>query len=602
MRRVTCLGVALSERIHHLRVRWSVRLLLTSLSVLLAAPAFAQVLKPSDVAYQGYYDIQTFGNNTSFMRDLTVRYVNGQQRFLTLTHTGVLQEFVLPGSFGQKITAVMRSWSLPDLKAHNGIWFEQSKNRLWIVSSEDYTTTYTQAHVTLVTLNDNGTVSVIGRWNLANVPEKRVYGGCQPSPVSTGKYVCGWGGYTSLVAQGGGASMGPTMYEIDEPTSLASGGTLAVRTLLDASSSRGVRKTLPVNYFDGGDPRANPPTRPTIAPVVTAQWLSPNAQGQGWMVWGDSYYNTGMLIPGRGFAMVMAGCKGSCWYQSSNLEYDGRQFELHIWDPSTLTQGPLTRPTSMTELQLPFGAGMTSEGGKYKWGGNTATGNISGATYDATTQRIYMAGYPLGSDIYTGRIYVFQLTSGTSQPAPQGDSVAPTVSLTGPSVGAVLTGSVTLAASASDNTSVASVWFTVDGVTVGAEDTTAPYQATWNSAASTAGAHVVQAHARDSAGNTSSSTTISVSITLPASSGSTAPNVEVSAAQCSVTLTANPPDGNGGWTVRFVRNGVTVGSPDSTAPFSQTTTISAGLATFGATWSKSGRSSVSSAPVITSCQ
>jgi hypothetical protein len=72
------------------------------------------------------------------------------------------------------------------------------------------------------------------------------------------------------------------------------------------------------------------------------------------MVWGDSYYNTGTWI-GSTYAAVASLCQGSCWYQSSTLAFDGRQFELHLWNGSSLGSNPLERPASMTELNLPRG-------------------------------------------------------------------------------------------------------------------------------------------------------------------------------------------------------------------------------------------------------
>src|SRR5690606_20836866 len=133
----------------------------------------------------------------------------------------------------------------------------------------------------------------------------------------------------------------------------------------------------PANYFDGGDSRQNPSSRPSGPPQSSADWLSPNAQGLGWMTWGDSYYNTGVWI-GTTYAAVASLCQGSCWYQSSTLAFDGRQFELHLWQGSSLGSNALTRPSEMTELNLP-------RGNTQVWGGNSATGNIAGATYDSVT-------------------------------------------------------------------------------------------------------------------------------------------------------------------------------------------------------------------------
>src|SRR5690606_4241302 len=123
----------------------------------------------------------------------------------------------------------------------------------------------------------------------------------------------------------------------------------------------------------------------------SADWLSPNAQGLGWMTWGDSYYNTGVWI-GTTYAAVASLCQGSCWYQSSTLAFDGRQFELHLWQGSSLGSNALTRPSEMTELNLP-------RGNTQVWGGNSATGNIAGATYDSVTGRLYIIGFPLGPDV-----------------------------------------------------------------------------------------------------------------------------------------------------------------------------------------------------------
>ncbi|MCC7045062.1 MAG: hypothetical protein IT183_14450 [Acidobacteria bacterium] len=274
--------------------------------------------------------------------------------------------------------------------------------------------------MSLVQLNDDGTSTLLKRFFLA-VPQKRVYGGCQAVPASLvarlgGPYVCGWGGYTSLVMQGGNASIGPTMYAIPDPDTIADGATsVPVRVVLDAANAqtnRGVRKTIPQNYFDGGDPRANPPTRPTSPPQSSGQWLSPNAQGLGWMVWGDSYYNTGVWI-GETFAAVASLCKGACWYQSSTLAFDGRQFELHTWAGSSLGTNILQRPTSMVELTPPIDPSRQGGGAM----GNRPVGNLAGATYDPVSGKLYVIGWAM-HDAYTARLYTYGVGTGPTPPPP----------------------------------------------------------------------------------------------------------------------------------------------------------------------------------------
>jgi hypothetical protein len=73
------------------------------------------------------------------------------------------------------------------------------------------------------------------------------------------------------------------------------------------------------------------------------------------------------------------------------------------------------------------------------------------------------------------------------------DTAAPTVAVTSPADASTASGSITLRASASDNVGVVGVQFTVDGVNVGPERTTAPYTMTWNSASVANGLHVVSA-------------------------------------------------------------------------------------------------------------
>ena len=55
--------------------------------------------------------------------------------------------------------------------------------------------------------------------------------------------------------------------------------------------------------------------------------------------------------------------------------------------------------------------------------------------------------------------------------------------MTAPAAGATVSGTVTVSASASDNVGVAGVQFLLDGASLGAEDTTAPYAISWNTTA-----------------------------------------------------------------------------------------------------------------------
>ena len=63
----------------------------------------------------------------------------------------------------------------------------------------------------------------------------------------------------------------------------------------------------------------------------------------------------------------------------------------------------------------------------------------------------------------------------------------PTVSVTAPANNATVSGTVTVRASASDDTGVAGVQFKLDGVNLGSEDTTSPYSVSWNTTSASNG-------------------------------------------------------------------------------------------------------------------
>jgi hypothetical protein len=90
------------------------------------------------------------------------------------------------------------------------------------------------------------------------------------------------------------------------------------------------------------------------------------------------------------------------------------------------------------------------------------------------------------------------------------DTTAPSVSITSPATGAVVSGTTALAAAALDAQSgMAGVRFRLDGAAIGGEDTSPPYSVALDSTALTDGPHVVTAVARDVAGNTATSAPVS---------------------------------------------------------------------------------------------
>ena len=73
------------------------------------------VLQPSDVVYEGFRNVQPNGPSSTYGKALTHRYVNGDLRFLTLSHDGTLMEFSIGSTgIGGTIGSTTATWQLPD--------------------------------------------------------------------------------------------------------------------------------------------------------------------------------------------------------------------------------------------------------------------------------------------------------------------------------------------------------------------------------------------------------------------------------------------------------------------------------------------------------
>jgi hypothetical protein len=160
------------------------------------------------------------------------------------------------------------------------------------------------------------------------------------------------------------------------------------------------------------------------------------------------------------------------------------------------------------------------------WSGGIFTQNSSGSPFEGFRWRsdvnlklnwiwlqVYAPDSPAGFNssirfdhVVVARSYVGCLAGGSS------DTTAPVVSVTAPSNGATVSGTVTASANASDNVGVAGVQFKLDGANLGAEDTTAPYSTAWNTTTASAGSHTLTAVARDGAGNSATSASVAVTV------------------------------------------------------------------------------------------
>jgi hypothetical protein len=146
------------------------------------------------------------------------------------------------------------------------------------------------------------------------------------------------------------------------------------------------------------------------------------------------------------------------------------------------------------------------------------------------------------------------------------DTTAPTIALTSPA--GTVTGTVTIAATATDDIAVSGVRFLLDGSILGVEDTAAPYEATWATLTAANGVHTITAVARDGAGRETTASTVvtvandttppAVAITSPVSGGSVTGIV---------ALLADVSDDGSVAGVQFELDGAPLGAEDTVAPY-----------------------------------
>lgn len=144
---------------------------------------------------------------------------------------------------------------------------------------------------------------------------------------------------------------------------------------------------------------------------------------------------------------------------------------------------------------------------------SSVSGNVVG--FDAKNNAMLFMGRS-----NTDQFWLYRYADSTTPPPT--DTTPPSVSVNYPTEGLVVSGTITLSASAIDNVGVVGVQFKLDGQNVGSEDLTSLYECTLNTTAISGGSHTVTATARDLAGNITTSSVIN--FTVDNSSGSRLPS------------------------------------------------------------------------------
>jgi Concanavalin A-like lectin/glucanases superfamily/Bacterial Ig domain len=171
------------------------------------------------------------------------------------------------------------------------------------------------------------------------------------------------------------------------------------------------------------------------------------------------------------------------------------------------------------------------------------------------------------------------------------DATAPTVGISAPANGGILSGSTTVSATASDNIGVVGVQFKLDGNNLAVEDTSAPYSITWDTSTVANVSHTLTAVARDAVGNTTTSSPVSVTVNnviadvTPPVVGITDPtNGDNVSGFVHVSADASD-DASGVVGVQFKLDGNNLATEDTSAPYSitwDTSTVAIGSHTLTA--------------------
>lgn len=152
-------------------------------------------------------------------------------------------------------------------------------------------------------------------------------------------------------------------------------------------------------------------------------------------------------------------------------------------------------------LTLPYSSSTTLNSSLVTSHSQNLTGLTPARTYH----------YRVNSHDAAGNLQVSSDLTFTTQSPP--DTTVPTISLTSPTANSTVRGSsISLSANASDNIGVVGVQFKVDGTNFGAEDLTNPYSLNWNTLTATNSTHTISATARDAAGNTTTTPSITVTV------------------------------------------------------------------------------------------
>jgi O-glycosyl hydrolase len=278
----------------------------------------------------------------------------------------------------------------------------------------------------------------------------------------------------------------------------ASGATFPIATTTVTCSATDTRGNTGTNTF-------TVTVRDTTGPVVT---VPSNATVEATAATGATFSYTASAsdivdgvrvvscLPASGATFPLGVTTVTCTASDTRANTGGASFTVTVRD----TTPPVITVPANTNL------GATGPGGAIFTYTATAVDAVDGSVA-VTCVPPSGSTFPIGTTTVTCSAADTRLNaSSASFTVTVTDITAPTVTITAPANGAIVSGASVTVSATSGAAGIIGVQFKIDGLNLGAEDTTSPYSVIWNTTASANGSHTLTANLRDVLGRTATST------------------------------------------------------------------------------------------------
>jgi len=290
------------------------------------------------------------------------------------------------------------------------------------------------------------------------------------------------------------------------------------------------------------------------APVITSFMANPSAIQPGQpsvLSWNVSRANSLTIDNGVGnvtgtTSITVRPAQTTLYHLTARNRWGSTSAQVSLTVNTSVDTLPPSVPTSVSAT------GISTSRIDVSWVSSTDNVGVSGYRIYRNGSQIATTGVTSYSDtgLASGATYAYNIAafdaSGNTSPLSSqasastflaADTQGPSVSISSPANGQILTGSVIVAANAADNAGIAGVQFYSDGARLGSEITVSPYSMTWNTVQATNATHVLTAVARDAAGNTTTSAGVSVTVS----------NISPRPYVTNFSFNENPISENGNW-------------------------------------------------------